>query len=214
MIKEDDSQKGRGPDPEFGFRPGFRVVPKSPLSEGWYVFRADLSSALQLGIHRPHLDGTRVGDVLHARIYIGSRPMWYRLYVQCRAFADAPQLPVTTEGRSCVFDFGLTETISPQAFQQGSASIRVRHDNEEVVCTVLDDADPLGEPSVRVVCPEPQEGTQIEAVLDSPQFPDPLGHIATSVMFIFDRGTFRNITSKKEPIFEGTVTPFEDFGLE
>lgn len=206
--------QGRGPDPEFGFRPGFSLVPKSPLSEGWYVLQADLSRALQLGIHRPHLIGPRDGDVLHARIYIGSRPMWYRLYIQCRAFADAPQLPVTTDGRSCVFDFGLTETIGPEAFQQGSASIRVRYDNEEVACAVLDEADPLGEPSVRVVCPEPQEGTQIEAVLESPQIPDPLSHVATPVKFVFNRETFHNIAGEDDPIFEGIISPFDNFGLE
>lgn len=205
--------QGRGPDPEFRVQPGYSVVPKNQLREGWYVFRADLSKALQLGIYRPQLEGARINDVLHARIYVGSRPMWWNLFVQCRRFKaegteESSKMPI------CGFVFELTEVIDPATFEEGSKSIRVRYDNQDISCVLNEKSSPSGENSVRVECPQPKLGTKIEAILSSPTIADPLGNIATPVNFVFDMKTFRNVSNEPDPILEARISPFEDFGLK
>lgn len=126
----------------------FSFVPSGALEEGWYVFRVDLSGAraflpIEFADRRPW---QREGDVLFARVYAGSRPMWGRASVSC-AFS-VPR---------CEIGVWFTESTAAEA-----AVVTIRYDGVVVDCspTTL----PHG---IVMTCPDTPDGTRIAVDFES-----------------------------------------------
>jgi hypothetical protein len=197
---------GRGPEPMY--EGGYSLVPNEPLEEGWYLFRADLSEVLERGPRNPTIEGPRRGDVLHSRIYIGSRPMWHTLHVGCG--------PATgSNGRACSYSFILSERIDAQRVYAAAESIRVLYDDIEISCPPLPEG--LGDRETTVAlhaCPEPREGTRVELAMRSELIPDVRGRTDTVVEFVYGEPDVpRTDITPLGDLREATFVPHADFGL-
>lgn len=205
---------GQGASPGLGDPPAWSLVPTAPLVEGWYVFQADLSGALNLGLLQPFLDGPHLGEVLFARVYVGSRPMWSKLYVKCsRPLSSPPQPPGVVGDRSCAFVFFLTEPIDATAHALAVGNMHVAYDDQLVACLPVENAHRRNHEVVSVVCHEPAPGTRVQAVLATNAIVSTTGEAATKVMLSFDPTTFENTAGTGEPIWEARVFSQASLGL-
>ncbi len=124
---------------------GYSIVPESfaSLEPGWYLLRADLSAlgAIENVGFRVAERQQREGDVLYARFYKGSRPMWRTARAEC-------------DDAECRIYVTTTERLSAEL----TGDISVSYDGDEVPCTPAG-----GSPYVvGVVCPRPAEdGTRV-----------------------------------------------------
>jgi hypothetical protein len=188
--------------------PGYSVVPRAPLAEGWYLLRADLSALLPLvpAQNAPLIFGPRRGNVLHARFYMGSRPMWHVVLASCGVF------PLST-GRTCGFTFGLSESLPAATLSAATSAIVVRYDHLAVPCTpggALADRDTyIG---VRD-CPEPAPQALVEVSMPTDLVPDVLGNPNTVVQFLYGEPPFTRTDLREGPRFDAEFTPHDDFGL-
>jgi hypothetical protein len=184
------------------------VVPRVPLEEGWYVLRADLSAVLALEPPDPVIEGPRRGSVLHARVYVGSRPMWYSMTVHCGVHEGV-------SGRSCAYLFWLTEPMLANDLYEAAASIRVLYQGAQVTCPPLPGGQADGETRIQAFgCPEPVEGAPVEVSMPYAPIPDVRGEAEAVVSFVYRGPEFARTDFLEGPLFEARFTPHDDLGLE
>jgi hypothetical protein len=138
----------------------FSLVPTVPLDEGWYVFRVDLTDAATFLPIAFVDDRTwqREGNVLFARVYHGSRPMWRYSAINC---TDTP-------APRCAIGVSSTEPVTSRDL----GTIRVTYDGAGVTCPASGASSPYG---TSVACPPAPPGTLVEIDFESGVIVDPMG---------------------------------------
>ncbi len=117
----------------------YSFVPASPLADGWYVLRVDVSgwrpfaSSLRMAVASEHL--VRDTDIAHVRIHVGALPTFWATYVSCTSNPAQP-----TINTACELGALLTESI----LDWGATTLEVRVDGSATACVVGSDDRSIG----------------------------------------------------------------------
>lgn len=139
------------------------LVPREPLSEGWYLFRADFSVLNGYGIHVTFDQARHADEVAYARVHVGSLPAVSSIRI------ERDDVNSTTH-----FTALLTERIPTEL--QATSRLAVEFDGAPADCELTSDA-----LAFRAACPLPPIDATVRARLDGESIPDVEGTFAREV---------------------------------